>query len=88
MDTNHLQALHKLMIGESTPEMVQFDLKLEQISQATVEEGIAACTEAGGYISREVFKKIFDDTEEHIDQAAINYLTKTDLRRAKSCSGI
>lgn len=63
----NLQALHKLMIGESTPEMLQCDLQLEMISQKTVKEGIAACEAVGDYVSRQVFQDILDDTEEHID---------------------
>jgi len=63
----NLQALHKLMIGESTPEMLQCDLKLEQGAQKTVKDGIAACEKAGDYVSRELFKEILEDTEEHID---------------------
>ena len=63
----NLQALHKLMIGENTPEMLQCDLKLERLSQKTVKEGIAACEAAGDYVSREIFQAILDDTEEHID---------------------
>src|SRR3954464_4212167 len=38
----NLRALHKLMIGESTPEMLECDLKLELISQQTVKDGMAA----------------------------------------------
>ncbi|MDY7545621.1 bacterioferritin [Glaciimonas sp. CA11.2] len=63
----NLQALHKLMIGENTPEMLACDLKLEKAAQHTVKEGIAASEAAGDYISRELFKDILDDTEEHID---------------------
>jgi bacterioferritin len=63
----NLQALHKLMIGESTPEMLQCDLKLEQLSQKTVKDGIAACEASSDYVSREIFQAILDDTEEHID---------------------
>ncbi|KAF3998631.1 bacterioferritin [Glaciimonas immobilis] len=63
----NLQALHKLMIGENTPEMLACDLKLEQAAQNTVKEGIAASEAVGDYISRELFKDILDDTEEHID---------------------
>ncbi|MDB5840299.1 MAG: bfr2 [Herminiimonas sp.] len=63
----NLQALHKLMIGENTPEMLNCDLTLERMSQTTVKEGIAACETAGDYVSREVFQDILDDTEEHID---------------------
>lgn len=63
----NLQALHKLMIGENTTEMLQCDLKLEKAAQKTVKEGIASCEAHGDYISRELFRMILDDTEEHID---------------------
>ncbi|SNT14530.1 bacterioferritin [Noviherbaspirillum humi] len=63
----NLQALHKLLIGESTPEMLQADLNLEQTAQVTVKDGIAACEAAGDYVSREILVRILDDTEEHIE---------------------
>ena len=63
----NLQALHKLLIGENTQEMIECDLKLEQAAQVTVKEGIAACEVAGDYVSRELFQAILADTEEHID---------------------
>ena len=63
----NLQALHKLMIGENTPEMLDCDLQLEKISQQTVKDGIAACEAVRDYVSRELFQHILDDTEEHID---------------------
>lgn len=63
----NLQALHKLMIGESTPEMINCDLKLELKAQKTVRDGIAACELAGDYVSRDLLQDILEDTEEHID---------------------
>jgi bacterioferritin len=63
----NLQALHKIMIGEDTPEILGCDLKLEQAAQVTVKEGIAACEAAGDYVSRDLFVAILEDTEEHID---------------------
>lgn len=63
----NLQALHKLMIGENTEEMLGSDLKLEQAAQITVKDGIAAAEKAGDYVSRDLLKDILEDTEEHID---------------------
>ncbi len=63
----NLQALHKIMIGEHTEEMLGCDLKLEQGAQLTVKEGIAACEVAGDYVSRDLFLAILEDTEEHIE---------------------
>ena len=63
----NLQALHKLLIGESTQEMLECDLKLETAAQVTVKEGIAACEVAADYVSRDLFLEILEDTEEHID---------------------
>jgi bacterioferritin len=63
----NLQALHKLMIGENTQEMLNCDLELERGAQKTVKEGIAACEAASDYVSRALFQHILDDTEEHID---------------------
>jgi bacterioferritin len=63
----NLQALHKLMIGENVPEILNCDLQLELISQKTVKEGIALCEQSRDYVSRDLFQHILDDTEEHID---------------------
>jgi bacterioferritin len=78
----NVQALHKLMIGESTPEMLQCDLKLEQMAQKTVKEGIAACEAASDFVSRALFQEILDDTEEHIDwiETQIELIDKVGLQ--------
>lgn len=63
----NLQDLHKLLIGEETKEILEYDLKLEQISQSTCKEAIAYCESVRDFVSREIFEKILHDTEEHID---------------------
>ena len=63
----NVQLMHKVMLGENTPEMLKCDLKLEYGAQKTVKEGIASAEAAADYVSRELLQKILDDTEEHID---------------------
>jgi bacterioferritin len=63
----NLQALHKLLIGEHTEEMLGCDLQLEKAAQVTVKEAILACEQAADYVSRELFVVILEDTEEHIE---------------------
>ena len=63
----NLQELGKLMIGEKPEECVACDLKLEVISRETLVAAVAACETAKDYVSREVFERILEDTEEHID---------------------
>lgn len=63
----NIQALHKVMIGENVPEMIECDLKLEMVAQQTVRDGIEACEKASDFVSREILTAILEDTEEHID---------------------
>lgn len=63
----NLQDLHKLLIGETVPEMLAADLKLEQGAQTTVKDGITAAEAARDYVSRDLLLLILEDTEEHID---------------------
>lgn len=68
----NLQDLHKLLIGESIPEILSCDLKLESGAQTTVKEGMAYCESVHDYVSRDLFQLILDDTEEHIDWLETN----------------
>ncbi|MER1966661.1 bacterioferritin [Castellaniella sp. GW247-6E4] len=63
----NLQDLHKLLIGETVPEILACDLKLETAAQATVREAMAYCESVRDFTSRDLFQDILNDTEEHID---------------------
>ncbi|CAM5784829.1 bacterioferritin [Castellaniella caeni] len=63
----NLQDLHKLLIGESVPEILSCDLKLETAAQATVKEAMQYCESVQDFASRDIFLTILNDTEEHID---------------------
>ena len=63
----NLQALNKLQIGETVPEVLQADLALEKAAHNHVKQSIPHCETAGDFVSRELFVEILDDTEDHID---------------------
>ncbi len=63
----NLQSLHKVMVGETTPEILQCDLTLEQSSQSHLRDAIAHAESVRDYVSRELLEDILEDTEEHID---------------------
>jgi bacterioferritin len=63
----NLQDLHKLKIGETLTECLECDLKVELNGHGTLIAGVGQCEEAKDYVSRELVKKILEDTEHHID---------------------
>jgi bacterioferritin len=63
----NLQHLAKLRIGENVPECIQGDLDLELVASKDLREAIAYSEGIADYISRDLFKGILHDEEEHID---------------------
>lgn len=63
----NLQDLGKLLIGEHTKEMLECDLKLELMAIPDLKKAIAYCESVQDYVSRDLFKAILDDEEEHVD---------------------
>jgi bacterioferritin len=63
----NLQDLGKLHIGESVQEILECDLKLENIAIPLLREAIQYCEGVQDYISRELFTKILHNEEEHVD---------------------
>ena len=63
----NLQALGKLLIGETPKEALVCDLQLEMLAVPDLKAGIAHCEAVGDYVSRELFESSLESEEEHID---------------------
>jgi bacterioferritin len=63
----NLQDLGKLMIGESVPEILDCDLRMEQQALALLREAIAHCESVRDFTTRELFEDILQSEEAHID---------------------
>ena len=63
----NLQDLGLLKIGQNVEEIFSADLSVEMLNQGCLKEAILLCENERDYVTREIFKNILDDTEEHID---------------------
>ncbi|WP_321490889.1 bacterioferritin [uncultured Hyphomonas sp.] len=63
----NLQDLGKLHIGESVQEILECDLKLENMAIPLLREAMAYCESIQDYVSRDLFGKILHNEEEHVD---------------------
>ena len=63
----NLQDLGRLRIGENVPEILQADLALEMDAIPDLRDGIAYCEEIRDFVTREIFDKILESEEEHVD---------------------
>ena len=63
----NFQALGKLRIGETPREILECDLALEQEALPLLRDAIAYCESVADYVSRQLFARILDSEEEHID---------------------
>ncbi|MGB4499403.1 MAG: bacterioferritin [Methylococcaceae bacterium] len=63
----NLQNIGKILIGEHPLEMLQCDLKLENIAVPLLREAVEHCESVKDFVSRELFAHILESEEEHID---------------------
>jgi bacterioferritin len=63
----NFQAIGKLRIGEDVKEILECDLALEHEAIPLLNDAIAHCESARDYVSREVFERILESEEEHVD---------------------
>jgi bacterioferritin len=63
----NLQDLGKLFIGEDVKEILECDLKTEQMAIPVLRAGIQYCESIQDYGSRDLLNKILRNEEEHVD---------------------
>ena len=63
----NLQDLGKLRIGENTKEMLECDLDLELDAIPDLRAAVAYCENHKDYVSRDLFDRILQSEEEHVD---------------------
>lgn len=63
----NLQDLNKLMIGQNVKEILECDLKIEYNACPELREAIKHAESVGDYPSRDLFRQILADEEEHVD---------------------
>ena len=63
----NFQALGRLRIGETVEEVLRADLALEGEAIPVLRDAIAHCESVRDYVSRDLFRRILDNEEEHVD---------------------
>lgn len=63
----NLQDIGTLAIGETVPEILKSDLKLEQAALPTVREAISRCESTKDYVTRQLLDDILESEEAHVD---------------------
>ncbi|MDX1580554.1 MAG: bacterioferritin [Alphaproteobacteria bacterium] len=63
----NLQDLGRLKIGEGVEEILKCDLELELEAIPVLREAINYCEEVSDFGTRELFEKILESEEEHVD---------------------
>lgn len=63
----NVQRLNQVLVGQTVEEILQADLKLEEKAMADLREGIAYMESVRDFVSRDLFRRILDNEEEHVD---------------------
>ena len=63
----NFQAIHKLQVGETVEEILKADLAVEMEAIPLLKDAIAHCEEVRDFTTREIFERILESEEEHVD---------------------
>ncbi|SFO98177.1 bacterioferritin [Qipengyuania nanhaisediminis] len=63
----NFQAIHKLKVGETVEEILKADLAMENEAIPLLRDAIEHCESVRDFVSREIFARILESEEEHVD---------------------
>lgn len=63
----NFQAIHRLKVGETVEEILRADLAVEMEAIPLLKDAIAHCETVRDYTSREIFERILESEEDHVD---------------------
>jgi len=63
----NFQAINKLKVGETVEEILKADLALEMEAIPLLKDAIEYSESVRDYVSREIFERILESEEEHVD---------------------
>ena len=63
----NFQLLGRLRVGETVEEILKADLAVEEEAIPLLKDAIAHCESLRDYVSREVFERILENEEQHVD---------------------
>ncbi len=63
----NLQRLNQVLVGQTVEEVLRADQQLEEKALDDLREAIAYCETVRDYVSRDLFRRILDNEEEHMD---------------------
>ncbi len=63
----NFQAINKLKVGETVEEILKADLALEMEAIPLLRDAIQHSETVRDYVSREIFERILESEEEHVD---------------------
>lgn len=63
----NFQAIHKLKVGETVEEILKADLAMENEAIPLLRDAIEHCEGVRDFVSREIFARILESEEEHVD---------------------
>lgn len=78
----NVQDIGKIMLGENVKEILECDLKLENLAMPVLRDGIAHCEKVSDYVTRHLLRDILDGEEEHVDwlETQFDLIARIDMK--------